>query len=114
MRERTKSQLKVIKDNTVTPEKRQFLLRQVENILYEHPGVEEVAVLYTMDRDEQEILTAFVVTRDSSLTEKDIYKFLQESGRLKPEELPGRYKLVPEIPKTPSGKVLKLKLVKDF
>jgi acyl-CoA synthetase (AMP-forming)/AMP-acid ligase II len=114
MRDELTKRLKVIHDNTVPPEKQRYLLRKVENVLFEHPGIEEVSVLFAPDKYEKEVLTAFIVARDKNLTEEDICTFLQQRGCLSAEEIPRRYKMVPEIPKTPSGKVLKLKLFDDF
>lgn len=91
-----------------------FTMRQVENVLYEHPGVDEVAVFFvTCDNGEEE-LVAFVVPRTPELTETEIMDFLMQSGQLGTESMPRAVKLVPRIPKSPSGKVLKLRLLEGI
>ncbi|MTI86102.1 MAG: hypothetical protein FH756_19935 [Firmicutes bacterium] len=114
MKKESRQKLKVIHDNTIPPEKQRYLLRQVENVLYEHPDVIEVSVLFAPSKNEKEVLTAFIVSQAPDLTEEQIHTFLQQSGDLSQEELPRQYRMVPEIPKTLSGKVLKLKLIEDF
>lgn len=89
-----------------------FDLRQVENVLYEHRGIEEVAVLCISDDEtHKKSIVAFIVPREPGLTEEGIYNFLVQSGNLTPDQLPGEVKFVPRIPKSPSGKVLKMKLL---
>lgn len=90
-----------------------FLLRQIENILYEHSGIEEVAVVCNASEDGKERLIAFIVPRFSELTEEKIIDFLQQKNELEPESLPQVVKFVSRIPKSPSGKVLKLRLFEE-
>ncbi len=89
------------------------ILRQVENVLYEHDGIEEVSVLYVTDENDKESLVAFVVPRNDRVTEEEIMQFLQDSGQLEPDIMPRLVKFVPKIPKSPSGKVLKIKLLEE-
>ncbi|MBF7082238.1 acyl--CoA ligase [Desulfallas sp. Bu1-1] len=91
-----------------------FTMRQVENALYEHSGVDEVAVFFVTGDDGVEKLVAFVVPRAPGLTEAEIMDFLAQSGQLGTESLPHAVKLVPRIPKSPSGKVLKLRLLEGI
>lgn len=91
-----------------------FAMRQLENALYEHSGVEEVAAFFIPEEKGHETLVAFIVPRDSALTEEAVIKFLTQSGQLEQDNLPGAVKFVPRIPKSPSGKVLKLRLLEDI
>jgi len=90
-----------------------FLLRQIENILYEHSGVDEVAVICTAREEGPDKLMAFIVPRHPGLTEAEILDFLKQSAELDPANLPRAVKFVPRIPKSPSGKVLKLRLLEE-
>ncbi|HBX23845.1 MAG TPA: hypothetical protein DEF34_09490 [Desulfotomaculum sp.] len=100
-------------DSGITPvAASRFNLRQVENILYEHTGVDEVAVLCIADDEsENKNIVAFIVPREPGMTEEAIFKYLEQSGLLQTEQLPGEVKFVSRIPKSPSGKVLKMKLL---
>ncbi|MFZ5596466.1 MAG: AMP-binding enzyme [Bacillota bacterium] len=89
----------------------QMLIRKVEDAIYRHPGVDEVAVVFMPGIDGNFELAAFIVPSDSTLNPQIIRHFLESSGQLAVNELPSRYHLVPEIPKTPSGKCQKQKLV---
>ncbi|SFH17885.1 AMP-binding enzyme C-terminal domain-containing protein [Desulfotomaculum arcticum] len=91
-----------------------FAMRQLENALYEHSDVEEVAAFFIPEEKGHETLVAFIVPRDDDLTEEAIMQFLTQSGQLEQENLPGAVKFVPRIPKSPSGKVLKLRLLEDI
>jgi len=91
-----------------------FTMRQVENVLYEHAGIEEVAAFFVSEEEQQEEkLIAFVVLRDSSITEEQLMDFLKQSPELEPGYTPSAIRIVPRIPKSPSGKVLKLRLLED-
>jgi len=89
-------------------------LRQMENILYEHSGVEEVAVLCVADdTSESQNTVAFIVAREPGMTKESIFDYLKQSGLLQNEQLPGEIRFVPRIPKSPSGKVLKMQLLEE-
>jgi acyl-coenzyme A synthetase/AMP-(fatty) acid ligase len=89
----------------------QLLIRKVEDAIYRHPGVDEVVAVFLPGDEGKFDLAAFIVPSDSSLTPEVIKHFVESSGCLSPEELPRRYHMVPEIPKTPSGKCQKHKLI---
>jgi len=90
-----------------------FLLRQIENILYEHSGVDEVAVICTAREEGPDKLMAFIVPRNPGLTEAEILDFLKQNAELDPANLPRAVKFVARIPRSPSGKVLKLRLLEE-
>ncbi|MHB8157747.1 MAG: AMP-binding enzyme [Desulfocucumaceae bacterium] len=92
----------------------QALIRKVEEVIYRHPGVDEVAAVYLPGMDGKYDLAAFIVPSDSSLTPQIIKHFVEGSGQLSAEQFPSRYHMVPEIPKTPSGKCQKQKLVQSL
>jgi fatty-acyl-CoA synthase len=83
--------------------------REVEEVLYQHPGIEEVAVIGLPDPKWIEIVAAVVVPRKGvSLTDKELISFCKE--RLAGFKCPKRIVVVEKLPKNPSGKILKREL----
>ena len=86
----------------------------VEGALYEHPRIQDVALVGMPDPRLQERACAFVVLRNNEeLTFEEMQKFLQEKGVAKPY-WPERLEVVPELPRTPSGKIQKFRLRDQF
>ncbi|CAM3360013.1 fatty acyl-CoA synthetase [Nocardioides dubius] len=83
--------------------------REVEDVLYTHPAVAEVAVIGTPDPKWIEAVTAVVVVKEgASVTEAELIAHARES--LAPFKLPKRVVTVPELPRNQSGKLLKREL----
>lgn len=82
--------------------------REVEEVLYAHNGVQEAAVFGVRDEYRGEMLVAYVVPSDHSLTYDGVMKHLQ--GRLTKYKWPREVWLVGALPKTSVGKVDKKKL----
>ena len=81
--------------------------RQIEDLLYQHPSIREVAVVAMPDPRMGEKACAFVVPAPgTSPTLMELCSFLEES-RVARQKFPERLELIEEIPKTPSGKVRK-------
>ncbi|POH59937.1 AMP-binding protein [Arthrobacter glacialis] len=80
---------------------------EVESVLVNHPGVSEAAVVGTPDEIRGEVLEAFVVLRDPSAAGDAMVAELQQlvKDRFAAHAYPRRIHFVPELPKTPSGKV---------
>ena len=84
--------------------------KEVEDVLFEHPDVSEVAVVAMPDRVMVERACAFVVPRgDAVLTVTSLSAFLDDH-RLARQKYPERVEIVNELPKTASGKVQKFVL----
>jgi len=82
----------------------------VENVLYEHPQIQEVAVVGLPDPRLQERACACIVPiPGAELTFDDIKAFLAEKGVAK-QYWPERLEVRPELPRTPSGKIQKFRL----
>jgi cyclohexanecarboxylate-CoA ligase len=82
----------------------------VENVLYEHPQIQEVAVIGLPDPRLQERACACIVPiAGAELTFDDIKAFLAEKGVAK-QYWPERLEVRPELPRTPSGKIQKFRL----
>ena len=82
---------------------------EVENVLYQHDVVREVAVVGEEDAAYGERVVAYVVPGDE-VSEADLDAFCRDSPDLADFKRPRAYYLVDELPKNPSGKVQKYKL----
>ena len=78
---------------------------EMEALLLEHPNVADVAVVGKPDEEAGELPKAYVVAKDSSLTAADVMSFVAErvAGFKKIREV----EFIDEIPKSPSGKILR-------
>jgi len=81
--------------------------RQVEDALYTHPGVAEVAVIGLPDDRWIEAVTAVVVPR-GTVTEDELVAHVREN--LAHFKAPKRVVFVDELPRNASGKILKREL----
>jgi long-chain acyl-CoA synthetase len=83
--------------------------REIEEILYQFPGVKEAAVIGKPDARKGEQPVAFVAAIDGSvLEEKAIQRFVKE--RLADYKVPRKVVSVPALPRNATGKVLKTAL----
>jgi long-chain acyl-CoA synthetase len=82
---------------------------EVENVLYSHPGVREVAVIGVPDDHWGEVVKAIVVrTPESNVSESELIQFCrQHLGKFK---CPSSVDFIDVLPRNPSGKVLKTTL----
>ncbi len=85
--------------------------REVEEVIYENPMVSECAVVGVSDEHRGETVKAFIVKKDSSLTEEEIIKFCKE--RLAVYKVPKIVEFRNELPLTLVGKVDKKLLRKS-
>jgi len=83
---------------------------EVEGLLFRHPAVAEVAIVGFPDARLGERACAFVRLRDgASLTLPEVITYL-EAQRMARQYMPERLEILPELPRTPSGKIQKFKL----
>jgi 2-furoate---CoA ligase len=85
---------------------------EVEEVLARHPEVRDVAVVGEPDERWGERVVAFVVRADSRLTADALDRYCLESAEIAKFKRPRRIVFVEEIPKTPSGKILR-RLLRD-
>ena len=80
--------------------------REIEEILYAHPDVVEAAVVGVPHLDLGEEVAAVVVLRQGAhATPEELSQFVKE--RVAPYKYPRRIRLVKELPKSHTGKILK-------
>jgi long-chain acyl-CoA synthetase len=103
---------------TIEGRKRERILRggysvfpqEVEAVLLAHPAVAEAAVVGVAHEELGEEVAAFVALRDGQHAEPDAL-IAHCKGRLAAFKYPRRVTIVAELPKAPTGKVLKKLLV---
>ena len=80
--------------------------REVEELLYTHPVVQECAVVGLPDKDWGERVTAFIVPHKEQRPDPALLKsFLKE--KLAGFKVPKEFIVVAELPKNNAGKLLK-------
>jgi long-chain acyl-CoA synthetase len=80
--------------------------REIEEVLYEHPAVREAAVLgVAHDEYGEEVAAAVALKEGESVTPEELREFVK--GQVAAYKYPRRVWLVDELPKGPTGKILK-------
>jgi long-chain acyl-CoA synthetase len=87
--------------------------REVEEVLYTRPEVEECAVIGLPDPEWGERVTAFIMLRPGEPFDKDKLNAYVKS-RLSPFKVPKEYLTVSDFPRSPAGKILKRALKKQY
>jgi cyclohexanecarboxylate-CoA ligase len=88
--------------------------REVEDLLFTHPHVADVAVVSMPDPVMVERICAYVVpVQGATPTLRELVDFLR-GHRLANQKLPEHLELVNELPRTASGKVQKFQLREDI
>jgi fatty-acyl-CoA synthase len=83
--------------------------REVEELLITHPAVADVAVLGVEDQEFGQRLRAFVVLKDGqTVTAEELQSFVKEN--LARYKVPRDVIFVDELPRNPTGKILKREL----
>ncbi|MEM3703022.1 MAG: AMP-binding protein [Candidatus Bathyarchaeia archaeon] len=84
---------------------------EVEDMLCAHPAVLEAAVVGIPDEYYGEVPKAYVVLKNnyrSKITEEELIKYCEE--KLAKYKVPAKIEFLEELPKTPSGKILRREL----
>jgi acyl-CoA synthetase (AMP-forming)/AMP-acid ligase II len=85
---------------------------EVENVLLQHPGVADAAVIGQDSAKWGESPLAIIVRKDPALTEADILAHC--NNKLARFKLPKGVVFIDVIPRNPSGKILKRVLRDDY
>jgi long-chain acyl-CoA synthetase len=103
---------------TITGRKKELIIsageniypREIEEVLAQHPKVKECAVIGVKDEVRGEVPKAFVIPRDGeTLDEKDLRLFCRD--HLANYKVPKHIEIVPDLPRSPTGKIIKRALV---
>ncbi|MHA6793439.1 AMP-binding protein [Pseudonocardia bannensis] len=87
--------------------------KEIEDLLFTHPGVADVAVVGMPDPVMVERICAYVVPADGPVALEDLVEFLR-GHRIANQKLPERLETVDALPRTASGKIQKFKLREDI
>jgi long-chain acyl-CoA synthetase len=79
--------------------------REVEEVLYNHPEIVEVAVLGVPDPNHGEAVKCYVVSKNPELTESALLVYCQE--HLAKYKIPSTIEFLEELPKNTTGKILR-------
>ena len=83
--------------------------REVEEVLYTSPEVQECAVIGLPDQEWGERVTALIIPQPGkTINTKDLIEYLK--SRLSPFKVPKECHMVEDFPKSPAGKILKREL----
>ncbi|MFD2627955.1 long-chain-fatty-acid--CoA ligase [Oceanobacillus kapialis] len=86
--------------------------REVEEVLYEHEGIQEVVVAGVPDVYRGETVKAYIVPKSGSvITEEELNSFCRK--HLAAYKVPKIYEFRKELPKTAVGKILRRQLVNE-
>ena len=83
---------------------------QIEAVLNGHPKVAESAVIGVPDALRGEVVAAYVVPSDDSLTTEELKAYCAQSPMLSSYKWPRVYHIVNELPHTATGKLMHYKL----
>ncbi|WAA10206.1 long-chain-fatty-acid--CoA ligase [Fervidibacillus albus] len=86
--------------------------REIEEVLYEHPAVQEVVVAGVPDPYRGETVKAYIVLKEGvKATEEELDEFARK--HLAAYKVPKIYEFRDELPKTTVGKILRRQLVEE-
>lgn len=86
--------------------------REIEEVMYEHPSVQEVVVAGVPDPYRGETVKAYIVLKESATTtEEELNSFARK--HLASYKVPRMYEFRSELPKTAVGKILRRALVEE-
>jgi acyl-CoA synthetase (AMP-forming)/AMP-acid ligase II/acyl carrier protein len=86
--------------------------REIDEVLLDHPGVEQALAFAIPDEALGEVVGAAVVLRDPNLTEAELRRFA--ALRLSDFKVPSRIVFLAEIPKGPTGKLQRIGLAEKL
>ncbi len=88
--------------------------REIEEVLARHPSVGEVAVVGKPDPGRGEVVVAFVVAKEGEAVAVDVLRDFCRGQGLVQWKCPREVIILKELPRSPTGKVLKRALSEQF
>jgi long-chain acyl-CoA synthetase len=85
--------------------------REIEDVLTRHPAVAEAAVVGKKDPGRGEVVVAFVIEREGQTAKPDELRDFARQQGLPQWKVPREISVVKDLPRSPTGKVLKRELV---
>jgi 2-furoate---CoA ligase len=83
---------------------------EVEDVLSKHPKVSEVAVVGEDDDRWGQIVAAYIVPNDPTITVQELDEYCKSHPKLSNFKRPRSYVFLKQIPKSPVGKILRRKI----
>lgn len=84
--------------------------REIEDVLLRHPAVHEAAVVGKKDPGRGEAVVAFVIPKEGQIIQADELRSFARDQGLAQWKVPREIYVVDELPRSPTGKVLKREL----
>jgi long-chain acyl-CoA synthetase len=84
--------------------------REIEDVLMRHPSVAEAAVMGKKDPGRGEVVVAFVTAREGQTVKPDELRDFSRQQGLAQWKVPREIMVLPDFPRSPTGKVLKREL----
>lgn len=92
------------KDDMIISKGENIYPARIEEVLNLHPKVEECIVTGVPDNTRGEVLAAYIIPADSSVTVAELLEYCAASPNLSKYQTPKYYRFVPELPHTATGK----------
>ncbi len=106
------------KDDMIISSGENIYPTRIEEVINEHPKVEECIVTAVPDRARGEAVTAYVIPKDNSLTVAELVNHCANHPMLSKYQCPRYYRFTDELPRTATGKkqhyVIKKQAKKDL
>jgi long-chain acyl-CoA synthetase len=88
--------------------------REIEDVLMRHPAVQDAAVVGKRDPSRGEVVVAFVIPREGQEAKPDELRDFARQQGLAQWKVPREIQVVADLPRSPTGKVLKRVLVEQL
>lgn len=92
------------KDDMIVSSGENIYPTQIEEVLNDHPKVEESIVTSVPDKTRGQVIAAYVIKADESLTIKELQDYCASHPDLSRYKCPRYYRFVTEMPMTATGK----------